>query len=681
MGLLALMALALARPRYNAKTQAGDTQVESAIALVFDTSLSMGYADPETPLLQKAKQMAEQLLQRAHGSSQIFVIDSARAAQPVSLTPGAARKAIEALNLEAANQSLNLALGAAYGAVAEAQKPRRQVYVFTDLAQSSWGMNQSIANLDKTKQKDADIGTYIIDLAPKDTDRHDVAIVRVDPTGAVVGQDEPVPIVATLRATGKAAQRRVEYSVDGRVRDVKIVDVPANSEVEAPAFSPRFSAGLHRVDIRLDGEPDPLPYNDSFHLTFDVRPASKVLLLTDQEIDSFYVENALDPSESRNRPDRPRTSHVEVQYLPRVSVETLRRTLNTYSCVFMLNVREPKPELWQALGDYVRQGGGLSISVGDRVAADLESYNTPTQAQAVMPARLGPVLKHEELTFGRADIASGLFSENTQDTLSELGRVPIYKTMRAEPIGDARTLLWFSDDTPALLERVLGTGRSGTSGRVLLWTTALTRVPQQTQAWNEFPITNWSWVQVMTQSLPYLSGQLGQRLAIEAGESVMLPIEAGQRLTEVTAQPPGPGKVSRLGDPPAGRALVVSTRNTNLKPDEMIGQWTVMARGQNGPALELGFSVNAPAMESELAPLDPKAFDALIGKDSYQVADSLEGLIKAVDIGTVGRELFPWLMMLILLLVTLENALANLFYREREARSQRLSNTPAGARA
>jgi hypothetical protein len=102
----------------------------------------------------------------------------------------------------------------------------------------------------------------------------------------------------------------------------------------------------------------------------------------------------------------------------------------------------------------------------------------------------------------------------------------------------------------------------------------------------------------------------------------------------------------------------------------MIGQWSVTAVQQNGPRLELGFSVNPPLAESDLAPLDAKAFDALLGKDRYQVADSLEGLIKAIDIGTVGRELFPWLMLVILILVTLENALANLFYRERPSGQQ-----------
>src|SRR5215472_9660637 len=43
MALVALMALALARPRLWSKTTLGDREIPTAVALVFDTSLSMGY--------------------------------------------------------------------------------------------------------------------------------------------------------------------------------------------------------------------------------------------------------------------------------------------------------------------------------------------------------------------------------------------------------------------------------------------------------------------------------------------------------------------------------------------------------------------------------------------------------------------------------------------------------------
>jgi hypothetical protein len=257
--------------------------------------------------------------------------------------------------------------------------------------------------------------------------------------------------------------------------------------------------------------------------------------------------------------------------------------------------------------------------------------------------------------------------------------VPIYKSLEAELVGDARTLLAYQDDTPALIERVIGAEKSGTSGRVLLWTTALARQPRQDLAWNEFPIANWSWVQIMTQTIPYLSGNMGRKLAIEAGESVTLPVDPGLRLTDVNAQAPGQGQVRALGDLTPGRPLVVSTRATNLKPENMIGQWTVTATRPEGPPLALGFSVNPPLAESEIAPLASEELDPLLGKQAYTIADTFEGLMRDDTEGTVGRELFPWLMLFLLLLVTGENALANLFYRERAPANTARPRAPAVA--
>ena len=54
----------------------------------------------------------------------------------------------------------------------------------------------------------------------------------------------------------------------------------------------------------------------------------------------------------------------------------------------------------------------------------------------------------------------------------------------------------------------------------------------------------------------------------------------------------------------------------------------------------------------------------MFGKDGYALADDADTLEKLIDVVRVGHEIFPWLMMLILLLVTAENFLANTFYKE-----------------
>ena len=53
--LLALMALALARPTLNSETSLGDQEVPTALAFVFDTSMSMQYTEKGNDRLTEAK--------------------------------------------------------------------------------------------------------------------------------------------------------------------------------------------------------------------------------------------------------------------------------------------------------------------------------------------------------------------------------------------------------------------------------------------------------------------------------------------------------------------------------------------------------------------------------------------------------------------------------------------------
>lgn len=672
MALLALMALALARPRMDAKVKAGAQEVETALALVFDTSLSMSYSEHEKSRLNEAKERAQEILQRAHAGSEVFVIDSADAGTPPALSPASARKRVESLKIRAANRPLNQAIGLAYSAVSPSDKPEHDVYVLTDLSRSSWNTDQKVEGLEKADKVKGGVATFVLKIGAEDP--HDVAIVQAEPTSGLASENEPVPITARLRAVGLPAERVVEYYVDGQKKDQKIVKVPANGEVDAPAFSPRLPAGLHRVRIALTGEPDPLPFDDSYYLTFDVQASMKVLLISDLNVDALFVEQALDPIALRDQPDAPRPFQVERMLSASLPPSGFSKPLSDYACVFLLDVETLEPAHWHALADYVKQGGGLMIGVGSRVAANVENYNQGEAAE-ILPAKLGAVKVHQDFSFGRADVSNTLFARYTDALLSDLGRVPIYKTLDASPATDSHTILYYQNDEPALIERLI---RSGSApGRVLLWTTSLSRLPETSASWSEFPIGDyWSFYYLMNQSVLYLTGTSARKLVVEAGESVTLPLDPNVQYTEFHAQPPGDSDPIRLNAPTGGGPLLVPSMTMVGPGRDPTGQWTVSASKASGKAASLGFSVNPPPAETQLDVLSSADLDAVFGKDKYELAGDSKELKEKVTIRHVGREIYPYIMLLILLLVTLENTLANMFYKERAP-----STSPVPARA
>jgi hypothetical protein len=336
--------------------------------------------------------------------------------------------------------------------------------------------------------------------------------------------------------------------------------------------------------------------------------------------------------------------------------ERAKLSLKDYAAVFLLNLDGLTPSDWGKLSAYVREGGGLVVAPGDR--ADATTYGT--MAESILPATLD--LKKQApagTMFAKAEYDHPLFNRHPKLLDPELTAWPIYRYWSVKPADNARTLLRYSDGSPALLER---TFKGTRTGHVLLWTTPLSRrvSPSEPGAWNEFPLS-WSFVDVMTQTIPYLAGTAGERLNYEAGQDAILTLDPTSRASNYIVQGPDPKISDRLAAPTTTDVLLVPSPAKE-------GQWKVEGKGPDGSQRKMGFSVNVSALEAQVIALKPNDLDGLFGgKDNYKIADDAQKLRDIVGSTRTGSELFPWLMMLILALVTAENLLANKFHKKTAA--------------
>ncbi|MGO8903452.1 MAG: BatA domain-containing protein [Isosphaeraceae bacterium] len=659
MAVLALMALALARPRLYSQMPLGDQSVPTALGLVFDTSLSMSYKEKDKTRLDEAKERALAILDQIPDSSLVFPVNSADPVAPYGLTPAAARQWIDNLTIRPVNRPLNSAMGQVYPKVVECDRPRHEVYVLTDLARSSWNPEQPAEGLDRVAKAKTTpggkIATFILRLGSREV--NDVAIDAAAPAKNFVTQGESVEIKGQVSAQGaKPASRVVEFYLDGVKKGEKPVEIPPGGQVEVSFATPtRLPEGeMHRGELRLGGTPDPLEFNDNRYFTFKVRPAYKVLLISDQPGDADFVAFALDPDPSPSASsgfqiDRVRPKELPAQY---------RDTLKDYAAVFVLNVEAFEDEdSWGLLNGYAHEGGGLVFGLGDRCNPD--NYNGPTASQ-ILPAQLEPNRPSKgETTFGKvADVTHPLFQRYAAEIDPQLALAPVYRYWSVKPPEGSRVLLSYADGAPALLER---TFKGSKTGRVLLWTTPLSRRARRSDrgSWNEFPLPvyGWAFLALMNETVPYLAGTSNEQLDFEAGENVLLFLGPGARYQSFLLM--GPDTKT-----PDSLAPSATSDYLEIVAPQMLGQWTVMAKDAENRQTRLGFSLNPPRSESQLVPLETKELDAIFGKDGYALAEDAATLQKYQDTVRVGNELFPWLMMLILIIVTLENLLANTFYKE-----------------
>ncbi len=652
--LLAFMALALARPRLSSQTVLGDEEVPTALGLVFDTSLSMGYKERDKTRLGEAKERALEILRKTPETSQVFVVDAAEPGVPAGLPPAAARKRVESLALRASKRTLNAAVGLAYTAVSECERPRREVYVLTDLARSAWDVAKPAEGLEKVKlDPKAPIATFVLRLSPKEV--RDVAVCEAGPSVATPIRGEPLEIHARLRAQGPAATRVVELVLDGRKREQKTVEIPADGEVGVTFITPKLDeeTSLHQGEVRLTGEPDPLEVDDVAYFSFQTRPAIRVLVLSDLAVDSEFVAAALDPDPATLKPGRPRLMRVERATLAQLP-DLERAGLSAFGAIYVVNAARLDEADWGRLNVYVREGGGLIVAVGDR--ADAENYNGPAAA-ALLPATLKEKKTAvPETTFGKpVDNTQPLFALGGRELEAVLAATPVYKYWTIKPSESARTLLPFADGAPALLER---TFKGGRNGRVLLWTTPLARRVDRASpaAWNDFPFY-WGFLALQLETVPYLLGAHGEKLDFDAGDDVLVPIDPTQRLKNYLVRGPENNAGDRLSPAADSDAL-------HIVAPQQIGNWTVTGSGDAGVKQTLGFSLNPPERESRLAAMAETDLDNVFGKGDYMLAEDAVSFNHAKALSRLGRELFPYLMFLILIIVTLESVLANRFYRE-----------------
>src|SRR5262249_10835350 len=157
------------------------------------------------------------------------------------------------------------------------------------------------------------------------------------------------------------------------------------------------------IEVSIDD--DPLTLDNRRWLVVPVRESVSVLLVDGHfkaepyQSETDYLAQALSPSDES--PTAPKPIRVEVVPESQLS----NRELTPYDVVALCNVWQfTAPEV-AALEDYLKQGGGVVVFLGDQVVADNYNRLLYDDGKGLLPASLGP-------TTGDASRKEGGFTFN-----------------------------------------------------------------------------------------------------------------------------------------------------------------------------------------------------------------------------------------------------------------------------
>lgn len=682
--LIALFAAALYQPVARSTgvlNLAGEQPV--AVVFVLDTSPSMGYTNGATTRLDDARRRALDLLDELPPNSRVAVVDPNDPAAGWEPTAADARRRIEAIKeATGAAVPVTTTLAAAYQLLRtvdaeagdQAEPLPRLIAVFGDRAGNSWDANRVD---DLTKLRDAvplpsPVQIYF-DVGEKTPANVAVLGLEMRPQ-RLAGSAEAV-VTAVVRADGvqpEGVDTALTATLDGgpATRREAVSLVPGQPRAVTFKFAD-LKQGFHTVEVKLARD-DALPFDNVRTLTFEVAARRRILTLADDPDAALAWELSHNVG----------TQEFECVVAKADPVPDFAG----YEAVTLLGVKAPADALAKRLTDYVDAGGKLLV-IPDGPGSDddanrAEAYNAALGG--LLPARLGDLIAREvdpaDKKRGRGvpwkldddrDLAHPLLAPLRE--FRRKGNVDIFDPARRRVAvkyrggtlsANSAVIATFDDSddpkrrTPALVERTVG------KGTVLLLATRFDFPASEERGfWNDYAKTDHSWATV----LPWLL----VRHLCGSPDDAAYNFAAGQDVT-VPLPPAGPTRARKVvvegpGIAPRDAEAEIGDRQSELRltPPRTLaaGAYTVRTTDDKNP-WEYRFSLNTPADESGLDPVPEEAIAALFGPAG----------VAAVDKGVTFRqlietkfdqpvELFPMLMLLVLIFFAFEGVVANRFYK------------------
>jgi hypothetical protein len=394
MALIALIAIALARPWLSGSFLSSFASKPACdIAIIIDSSYSADWRGKASTPHQAEIRWANGFLDGLSGDDAVSLIDARdqiNTVVPLTRSRENMRRALRELPTPSGSSRLHEAVIRGIQTVNSGTNLSRHVVVITDGQSLPWNDADDHFWLQlKELQDQASIPpeVWFVNTQKQQSRPVNYSIDKLELSRELTVIDFPIRITTTIRNTGakSASNRRVFLEVDGqRLADRTLsVRVEANGQASAE-FELRFQQpGSHHIRVVL--EEDNLPGDDIAEAAIAITDALPVLLVdgtphpdaTKSEV--FFAQSALSASVNP-------TPWVAAK---RVSWNSLdAKMLESVEVVILANCRQLNTTQVEALQSFVDSGGGLAITMGDRVDPNWFNKNMFVGGDGLSPVEL-----------------------------------------------------------------------------------------------------------------------------------------------------------------------------------------------------------------------------------------------------------------------------------------------------
>jgi Aerotolerance regulator N-terminal/von Willebrand factor type A domain len=432
-GLIALLAFAMARPWAEGSwTKAISTQSRDVVIIV-DGSYSMGWEGRAVTPHKAAIQAAHHLLNDLKSGDSVALIDAREQARLVIEPPtrdfAHVRKKLNELPAPSGTANLAEAMRKGVQILSRTSNLAREIVVITDGQaigwraedKGLWAQYDDLLDLPSVRPR-----TWVMNVGEaKAADRVNFSVEKLQLNREMTAVGYPIRIKTKIRGFGgkQPTVRKVYLEVDGQRLDGKTIQktVKPGGE-ESVEFEYQFkTAGSHRVSVLLDR--DNLPGDNRADASLTVTEALPVLLVDGDPNPRNLIQSETVFAHSALTPENNPAPWVKADAVPWTSLDPRLKDLKSYEAVYLCNVPRLTDGQIAALREYVANGGGLFITLGNKI--DSPHYNDKLLAQGrgLMPAELVKLEENKDE------------SKKTVQVVSKSLEVPWIQRFRAEHDG------------------------------------------------------------------------------------------------------------------------------------------------------------------------------------------------------------------------------------------------------
>jgi hypothetical protein len=660
MGLIALLAVALARPWFNGSWLGQWASTTSRdVVIVIDGSYSMGWEGTTGTPQASAIKLARQFVHDLRGGDTVMVIDARE--QPRLALSGPTRdrerirQALDDLPSPSGTANLHEAIAKGVQILATGTNVQRELLVLTDFQALSWKPDDDTlwARLDDLKsQATVPPRIWVMDASHGELGKaSNFTVQRLQLSRELAVPGVPVRFSTKVHYSGgdAAIARQVYVEVNGqRLADQTLrlnltPDGDATVEFERHFDTP----GSQLVSVVLDN--DALPGDNRSDAAVVVAGSLPVVLVDgDRKLDptrseTFFAKAALTASGADVSWIKPTVLTPD-----QVNADTLRNA----AVVVLANVSSLSPETQLLLEKSVASGGGLLFALGDRVPKEGYALDPDSSAAALLPVKLLEIATEPEQESQGVRVAGNSL---------ELPWLREFRSDKGGTLTDARFSKWWkvaeakapskqsadSENMASNLGSSLTVAKL-TTGDAWLITRRFDR--GMTAALTSSLDADWNTLPAKTDFVPWLHELLFSLAStstnrnVDVGTPLVLNINPELKLAEYEFVGPANKKFAadRIEDELQPGAILTEAK--------LPGVYRFARKADDGKlsATDEHFVVNCDRGESDLTLLTEAQREVLAGEDRLTFASDLSELQKRMFADSSRTELW-WILIYVFL--------------------------------